>query len=74
VELSDARGQRRRAARITAHVLVTLIPRELLNVTRLAATYHDEAEKLGGRWWVTRSFGQYLSTEISPRVLPPATP
>ena len=72
VHLTDARGSRRRAATITAHVLVTLVSRSTLDITRLAATYHDEAEKRNGRWRVTKSFAQYLATETATRVLPPA--
>jgi hypothetical protein len=74
VDLSDARGSRRRAATITAHVLVTLVTRSTLDITRIAATYHDEAEKRNGRGWVTKSYAQYLSTETGTRVLPPAAP
>ena len=74
VDLSDSRGSRRRAARITAHVLVTLVTKATLDVTRLTATYHDDAEKRNGRWWVTKSFAQYLATETTLRVLPPAQP
>lgn len=73
VDLSDARGSRRRAAAVTAHVLVTLVSRSTLDITRIAATYHDEVEKLNGRWRVTKSFAQYLATETATRVLPPAT-
>ena len=57
---------------ITAHVLVTLVSRATLDVTRLTATYHDEAERINGRWWVTKSFAQYLATEATTRVAPPA--
>jgi hypothetical protein len=61
-------------ARITAHVLVTLVPKATQNIIRLAATYHDEAEKRNGRWRVTKSFAQYLSTETTPRDLPLVVP
>jgi hypothetical protein len=73
VELSNSRA-RRRAATVTAHVLVTLVSRGSLDLTRLTATYHDEVERRNGRWWVTSSFAQYLSTEVSTRVLPLAAP
>jgi hypothetical protein len=73
VALSNARGQHK-AATITAHVLVTLVSRATLDLTRLVATYHDEAEKRNGRWQVTKSFAQYLATESATRVLPPAAP
>jgi hypothetical protein len=64
----------RRLAVITAHVLVTLVDRATTDLTRLVATYHDEAERRRGRWWVTKSFAQYLATESATRVLPPAAP
>jgi hypothetical protein len=72
VDLSRSRGPRKRVATITAHVLVTLVSRGSLDLTRLVATYHDEAEKQYGRWQVTKSFAQYLATEVATRVLPPA--
>ena len=59
-------------ATINPHVLVTLVPRDTLEVIRLKATYHDEAEKRNSRWWVTKSFSQYLATDATPRALPPA--
>jgi hypothetical protein len=74
VELGDGRGSRRRTATITAHVLVTLVSTSTLDLTRLTATYHDEAERRSGRWRVTKSFAQYLATETSTRALPPAAP
>jgi hypothetical protein len=70
VDLSRSRGQR--VAVITAHVLVTLVPKADTTLTRLVATYHDEAEKQHGRWQVTKSFAQYLATEVTTRALPPA--
>ena len=73
VELSDARP-RRQVATITAHVLVTLVTRATSDLTRIAATYHDEAEKRNGRWRVTKSFAQYLATETATRLLPPPAP
>jgi hypothetical protein len=73
VDLSRSRGQRNRLATITAHVLVTLVPRANMDLTRLVATYHDEAEKRNGRWQVTKSFAQYLATETATRVLPLAS-
>ncbi|MBM9465947.1 nuclear transport factor 2 family protein [Nakamurella leprariae] len=72
VERSDAHGPDCPSAIITAHVLVTLVPRDTLTVVRLAATYHDEAVKWKDRWYVTKSFAQYQSTESTPRVAPPA--
>ena len=74
VALSNSRGPRKQSATITAHVLVTLVSRATLDLTRLVATYHDEAEKRNGRWQVTKSFAQYLATETATRVLPPAAP
>jgi hypothetical protein len=74
VDLGDGRGTRRRTAMITAHVLVTLVTRSTLDITRIVATYHDEAQKLNGRWRVTKSFAQYLATEAATRALPPAVP
>jgi SnoaL-like domain len=71
VELSRSRGQRYQLATVTAHVLVTLVTRTSLDLTRLVATYHDEAERRAGRWQVTKSFAQYLATETTTRVLPP---
>jgi hypothetical protein len=71
VEMSSSGRSRNRLAKITAHVLVTLVPKTTLDIVRIVATYHDEAEKLRGRWWVTRSFAQYLATETTPRVAPP---
>jgi len=72
VGLSNERGRRRQLATITAHVVVTLVPKGSLDLTRLVGTYHDEAERRDGRWQVTRSFAQYLATETATRVLPPA--
>jgi hypothetical protein len=67
-ELSKPRGQ---LAIITAHVLVTLVSIEGPGLTRIVATYHDEAQRRGrGRWQVTKSFAQYLATETAERVLP----
>ena len=74
VELDNSRRSRDRVATITAHVLVTLVPKATQNIIRLAATYHDEAEKRNGRWRVTKSFAQYLSTETTPRDLPLVVP
>jgi hypothetical protein len=71
VSLSDLSKPRRQLATITAHVLVTLVPSEGNGLTRLVATYHDEAQRRGrGRWQVTKSFAQYLATETAVRVLP----
>jgi hypothetical protein len=72
VELGNGRRSRDRLAVITAHVLVTLVPKVGMDITRLTATYHDEAEKRNGRWWVTKSFAQYLATETGTRIAPPA--
>jgi hypothetical protein len=74
VSLSDAPKSRWQLATITAHVLVTLVPKDSLGLVRLVATYHDEAMRRGrGRWMVTKSFAQYLATETAAtRVLPPA--
>jgi len=72
VEMSDARASRNRSALITAHVLVTLVSRATMDITRIVATYHDEVERLRGRWWVTRSFAQYLATEAATRIQPAA--
>jgi hypothetical protein len=72
VSLSDSHKQRWQTATITAHVLVTLVSRADMGLTRLVATYHDEAQRRGGRWQVTKSFAQYLATETAVRVLPPA--
>jgi SnoaL-like domain len=74
VELNGSRGGRRQVATITAHVLVTLVPKGSMDLTRLVATYHDEAERHNGRWLVTSSFAQYLATESATRLLPPAAP
>jgi hypothetical protein len=74
VALGDSRGSRKQSATITAHVQVTLVSRATLDLIRLVATYHDEAEKHNGRWQVTKSFAQYLATETATRVLPPAAP
>jgi hypothetical protein len=74
VELSNPAGRRKQLATITAHVLVTLVPIEGNGLTRLVATYHDEAERRNGEWQVTKSFAQYLATETATRVLPPAVP
>jgi hypothetical protein len=74
VELSNARRARDRVAMITAHVLVTLVSKATMDITRIVATYHDEAENRRGRWWVTTSFAQYLATETATRVAPPITP
>jgi len=57
-------------ATITAHVMVTLVNKADMGLVRLAATYHDEAQRRRGRWWVTKSFAQYLATETATRVLP----
>ena len=57
-------------ATITAHVLVTLVNKADMGLVRLAATYHDEAQRRRGRWWVTKSFAQYLATETATRALP----
>jgi hypothetical protein len=57
-------------ATITAHVLVTLVNKADKGLVRLAATYHDEAQRRRGRWWVTKSFAQYLATETATRALP----
>jgi SnoaL-like protein len=57
-------------ATITAHVLVTLVNKADMGLVRLVATYHDEAQRRRGRWWVTKSFAQYLATETATRVLP----
>lgn len=71
VSLSRVPGSKRQLATITAHVLVTLVPRTLPGLIRLTATYHDEAERRGGRWQVTKSFAQYLATEtIATRAAP----
>jgi hypothetical protein len=74
VSLSDSPKRGWQLATITAHVLVTLVPKGSLGLVRLAATYHDEAMRRGrGRWMVTKSFAQYLATETAAtRVLPPA--
>jgi len=71
IHVNLSRGPRTQLATITAHVLVTLVSKANLDLTRLAATYHDEAEKRHGRWRVTKSFAQYLATETATRVLPP---
>jgi hypothetical protein len=73
VALGGSRGSRKLAT-ITAHVLVTLVPKATMDLVRLVATYHDEAEKRDGRWQVTKSFAQYLATESATRLLPAATP
>jgi hypothetical protein len=73
VDVGDSRGRRVQHASITAHVLVTLVSRATLDLIRLAATYHDEAERRNGRWQVTKSFAQYLATEMATRVLPLAS-
>ncbi|HWM22069.1 MAG TPA: nuclear transport factor 2 family protein [Ilumatobacteraceae bacterium] len=71
VSLSDLSKPRGQLAIITAHVLVTLVSIEGLGLTRIVATYHDEAQRRGrGRWQVTKSFAQYLATETAERVLP----
>jgi hypothetical protein len=71
VSLSKLPGPKRQLATITAHVLVTLVPLEGPGLTRLVATYHDEAQRRGGgRWQVTKSFAQYLATETATRILP----
>ena len=71
VSLSDWSRPRRQLAVITAHVLVTLVSIEGLGLTRIVATYHDEAQRRNrGRWQVTKSFAQYLATETAERVLP----
>jgi hypothetical protein len=72
VELSNARRSRDRLAKITAHVLVTLVTRTTMDITRIVATYHDEAERHNGRWRVTKSFAQYLATEQATRTAPDA--
>jgi hypothetical protein len=74
VALGQGRGEGKNLATITAHVLVTLVSRATMDLTRLVATYHDEAERRNGRWQVTKSFAQYLATETTTRVLPPAAP
>jgi hypothetical protein len=74
VDLSNPKGLRQQLAVITAHVLVTLVPKATVELVRLVATYHDEAQRRGGRWQVTKSFAQYLATESATRVLPPAAP
>src|SRR5215218_7399603 len=74
VALSNPPGPRRLLATITAHVLVTLVPAADTGLTRIVATYHDEAERRNGRWQVTKSFAQYLATETATRVLPPPLP
>jgi hypothetical protein len=71
VSLSNSPKPRWQLATITAHVLVTLVPKDTLELVRLVATYHDEAMRRGrGRWMVTKSFAQYLATETATRVLP----
>jgi SnoaL-like domain len=72
VALGRAPGSGKQLATITAHVLVTLVSKATMDITRLVATYHDEAERRKGRWQVTKSFAQYLATETATRVLPPA--
>ena len=74
VALSNPPGPRKLLATITAHVLVTLVPAADTGLTRIVATYHDEAERRNGRWQVTKSFAQYLATETATRVLPPPLP
>jgi hypothetical protein len=71
VSLSNPPGSRKQLATITAHVLVTLVNKVDLGLIRLVATYHDEAERRGGRWQVTKSFAQYLATETATRIAPP---
>ena len=71
VSLSDSPKPRWQLATITAHVLVTLVPRDGKGLVRLVATYHDEAQRRSrGRWQVTKSFAQYLATETAVRALP----
>jgi hypothetical protein len=71
VALSDLSKPRRQLATITAHVLVTLVPTAGKGLTRIVATYHDEAQRRShGRWQVTKSFAQYLATETAERLLP----
>jgi hypothetical protein len=74
VSVDHSRGSRKLLATVTAHVLVTLVTRATMDLTRIVATYHDEAERHHGRWQVTKSFAQYLATETATRVLPPAVP
>jgi hypothetical protein len=74
VELGDSGGRQCPTAIITAHVLVTLVPRDTLTVIRLSATYHDEAVKWKDRWYVSKSFAQYQATESTPRAAPPVAP
>jgi hypothetical protein len=69
VSLSDL-PNRGKLATITAHVLVTLVSINGKGLVRLVATYHDEAQRRRGRWWVTKSFAQYLATEAAVRLLP----
>ena len=74
VSLSDLSRPRRQLAIITAHVLVTLVSNVGLGLTRIVATYHDEAQRRRGRWQVTKSFAQYLATETAERVFLPDRP
>jgi hypothetical protein len=73
VSLSDSPKPGWQLATITAHVLVTLVPKAG-GLVRLVATYHDEAQRPGrgrGRWQVTKSFAQYLATEtVATRAAP----
>jgi hypothetical protein len=70
VSLSDSPKSRAPLATITAHVLVTLVPKDTKGLVRIVATYHDEAQRRRGRWQVTKSFAQYLATETAVRALP----
>ena len=65
VDLGDTPAHGRRAGNDHGARSGDLGARATLDITRLAATYHDEAEKRRGRWQVTKSFAQYLATETA---------
>jgi hypothetical protein len=57
-------------AHITAYFQATVLAELDKTMTTYVGTYFDQARRIDGRWWLTRSFSKYLAVETSTRDAP----
>src|SRR4051794_24485141 len=57
-------------ARITATFQATMVAKADKGLTTVLGTYYDEARRIEGRWWLTRSYSKYLAMQSGTRDAP----
>ena len=57
-------------AHLTATFQTTMVAKADQGLTTVLGTYYDDARRIDGRWWLTRSFSKYLAIHSGTRDAP----